>query len=262
MNSDSRRLETGKVQPVSHHQPKDHKMTQPSTAIIPVSTRFAGILYLTIAVLGGFSIGYVPTAIVASGDAAQTAQNLSENLGLFRLSLFADLVVMLCEIVLTVLLYQLLRPVSETWSMIAALARFSMVLVMAINVMLNLMPVILLEQASSEPTKELALWFFQLHQFGVYVWGVLFGLHLAVLGCLVIGSGYLPRLLGWMMAIGSLGYLIEGFTKITLTDSALLSGLSIGLLSIVTIGELSFALWLLCKGVNKKAWIKSAPRPA
>jgi uncharacterized protein DUF4386 len=235
-------------------------MTQTST--IPASAKTAGALYLIIAVMGGFSIGYVPTIIVSAGDAAMTAQNLGENVGLFRLGILADLVVILCEIVVTVLLYQLLKPVSETWSMIAAFARFAMVLVMAVNVMLNLMPMILLEQSSAAQAQDMALQFFELHQFGVYIWGVLFGLHLAVLGTLVIRSGYLPRLLGWMMAVGSFGYMIEGFARLTLTENTLLSVLFIGLLSIVTIGELSFALWLLCKGVNGKLWAGPTGKPA
>lgn len=38
--------------------------------------RIAGALYLTIAVCGGFSIGYVPAQIVVTGDASSTAANL------------------------------------------------------------------------------------------------------------------------------------------------------------------------------------------
>lgn len=59
--------------------------------------RIAGTLYLTIAVCGGFSIGYVPAQIVMAGDASSTAANLIDQLGLFRLGVLADSAVILLE---------------------------------------------------------------------------------------------------------------------------------------------------------------------
>ncbi len=41
-----------------------------------IYSQLAGLLYLIIALVGGFSIGYMPTEIVAEGNAALTFQNL------------------------------------------------------------------------------------------------------------------------------------------------------------------------------------------
>ena len=60
--------------------------------------RTAGLLYLIIAVVGGFSIGYVPSVIVESGDALATATNISTHQGLYRLGIFADVIVLLAEV--------------------------------------------------------------------------------------------------------------------------------------------------------------------
>ncbi len=38
--------------------------------------KLAGLLYLLIAISGGFSIGYMPSVIMVPGDAATTAQNI------------------------------------------------------------------------------------------------------------------------------------------------------------------------------------------
>ena len=53
-----------------------------------------------------------------------------------------------------------------------------------------------------------------------------------------------------MMLIGAFGYSIQGLAKIMHIESAPLSIAIIGLLIIVTIGELAFAFWLLIKGIN------------
>ena len=43
--------------------------TDTQNTLNPKDARIAGALYLTIAVCGGFSIGYVPAQIVVAGDA-------------------------------------------------------------------------------------------------------------------------------------------------------------------------------------------------
>lgn len=72
----------------------------------PSAARTAGALYLAIAVCGGFSIGYVPMQIVA-GDPAASAANLLARPGLFKLGVLADSAVILFELVITALLYQM-----------------------------------------------------------------------------------------------------------------------------------------------------------
>lgn len=70
------------------------------------------------------------------------------------------------------------------------------------------------------------------------------------LGYMIIKSDLFPRILGWMMLIGSFGYSIQGLVKVMNVDNAGLSYVIIGLLTLVTIGELAFAFWLLIKGIK------------
>ena len=67
---------------------------------------------------------------------------------------------------------------------------------------------------------------------------------------MILKSDLFPRVLGWMMLIGSFGYTIQALAKIMHIENTTLSFAVIGLLTIVTIGELSFAFWLLIKGIN------------
>jgi hypothetical protein len=218
--------------------------------------RMAGFLYLVIAVVGAFAIAYVPSQIIEPGDAQATFANLQARTGLFRLGIFAGMMVILTEIELTAILYFLLRPVDPVGSMVAAMARFAMVLVMVMNLMLNVTALMMAEGVlAGSPETIQAL--FDIHAMGIYLWGVLFGGHLLALGALVWRSGYLPRLLGGALVVGSFGYFIEGLSKIMGLEFTVMTWLIIGLLTLVTLAELSLALWLLIKGLDQAKWAKA-----
>jgi hypothetical protein len=214
--------------------------------------RTAGLLYLVIAVVGAFSIAYVPSVIVVADDAARTAANLLANPALFGLGVLADVIVMLAEIALTVLLYVLLKPASPTLSLIAMVSRLMMVAVMAINLLIYVMPQVLL-RAAADPLGPGLLsavsMLFEAHRYGIFVWDIFFGFHLMALGLLLVRSAAIPGLLGGAILVGSLGYLLEGLTKVTGLANPELGMAIVALLVVASIGELVFALWLLIRGV-------------
>ena len=216
----------------------------------PAAARTAGALYLAIAVCGGFSIGFVPMQIVSS-DAATSAANLTANQGLFRLGVVADSLVILFELALTAILYQMFRHVGPKMAMIALISRAGMITVMGINILLWVMPCILLTNPSGWENTQLhalAQFCFDAHAMGVFVWQLFFGVHLLALGWLILKSDVVPHLLGRGLFIGAFGYLIQGVVELTFTDIALLDYSIIGLLVIVTLSEISFGLWLLVRG--------------
>jgi hypothetical protein len=218
--------------------------------------RIAGALYLTIAVCGGFSIGYVPLQIVAAGDAATTSANLLDQRGLFRLGVLADSAVILLEIAITVILYHMFRDTSPRLAVIAMISRFGMIAVMGINLLLWVMPYVLLTQRvglSPADSQAFGQIFFAAHALGVYVWQLFFGAHLLALGWIILRSRVVPHLLGWGLFIGAFGYLIQGLVELTFTDVAALDIAIIGLLVIVSISEISFGIWLLVRGLRKTA---------
>jgi hypothetical protein len=231
------------------------------TLAIPIQryAKIAGALYLVIAVFGAFAIGYVPSVIVAAGDPATTATNLMANQGLFGMGVFAEVVVMLTEIVLSVMLFVLFTPTGPALSMIALVSRLTMVVVMAVNLLIHIMPLALLrgvpDLASLTPELlQSVTALFEAHRYGIYVWDMFFGFHLAAIGYLVFRSGYFPRLLGIALLVGSLGYFLEGLVKVTFIDNGVVAMAVVGLLIVATVSELAFAFWLLIKGPNLAAW--------
>jgi hypothetical protein len=100
-----------------------------------VYARVAGFLLLFVAIIAPFSQLYVPSTLIVPGDATATANNIGDSGWLFQLGIVSDSLVFLIEIVLCVLLYVLLRPVSRTLSLVAAFARLAMTVVQGFNLL-------------------------------------------------------------------------------------------------------------------------------
>ena len=131
-----------------------------------------------------------------------------------------------------------------------------MIVVMGINLLLWVMPFVLLIQPMGlNPTdnQAFAQIFFEAHALGIYVWQLFFGAHLLALGWIILRSKLVPHMLGWGLFIGAFGYLIQGLVELTFTDVAALDITIIGLLTIVTLSELGFGLWLLLRSLCSNA---------
>lgn len=228
----------------------------PSQAEYQSLARTAGALYLAIAICGGFSIGYVPSVVLVNGDAAATASNLVAHAGLYRAGIFADMALLLLEVVITAILFVMVRPYGPVLAVTALLSRAAMILVMGVNLVLSVLPFALATSGQTLPglapdaLQASIMIMFQAHDFGVYVWQLFFGLHLVALGWLVIRTAMVPRAIGWGLLVGSFGYTLQGMAKLLTVEHALISNLNIGLLTVVTIAEIGFALWLLIRGVK------------
>ena len=74
-----------------------------------------------------------------------------------------------------------------------------------------------------------------------YVGQFLFGLHLVVVGYLAYRSGYIPRLLGVLLAIAGLGYATDSL------GAVLSQGTWTDVSSFTFIGEFLLALWLVIR---------------
>jgi hypothetical protein len=215
------------------------------------TARIVAILTLAMTAFAIFGMLYVPTLVV-TGDAAATARNIIASEGLFRIGIVSNAIVVLIEIVLVVMLYVLLKPVSKTFSLVAAFARLAMTTIQGINLLNQAMVLQLLSGAEYlnvfEPGQlhALALFFLNAHESVVLIWGLFFALHLFVLGVLVFKSGYIPRILGGLLVVASLCYLVQDFGTI-LWPAYKETFAAIGFLSIV---ELAFPVWLLIKGVR------------
>lgn len=215
--------------------------------------RVAGAFYLLIALSGGFAIAYVPSLLYVPGDPAASVQSLIDARGLFLAGIAGDIVMMVSELLVTPMLFFIFRSANPTLSLAAALARLTMVTTMAAMLMfyaamLALADGSVLPAFTAEQRLQLAGTMLLAHDSGVWVWQIFFTLHLWLLGALILKSGLFPRLLGLGLIVGGAGYILDSAFAFAFPDVAALGILRAGLLAIVTLSEVGFALWLVIKG--------------
>lgn len=234
------------------------------TISIQKTARIAGILYLLITVLSIPVHFVIPAQLMVAGDATATANRIMASVGLFRLGIGAELLLLLSEIGLTVLLYVLFRPVSETLSLIAAVSRLAMTVIHGVNLLTRIIVLLLLGGAGYltvfEPAQlnALGMVFLNAYDYGFTIGIVFLFLHALILGYLIYKSSYFPRILGVLFMIASLGYLIDSFSYVLIPNYK--TG-PVYLALPIAIAEIAFPLWLLIKGVNAKQWENRVPQP-
>ena len=220
------------------------------------TARVAGCLYLMLFPLGIFGIIYVPSSLIVLGDAATTASNIMANELLYRLSIVTALTLQIVYIFLALALYKLLNPVDKNNAVLMVI----LVLVAAPIAMLNELNhvAVLLVLSGSDFLTTFSLdqvqasvpLFLNLHEHGVFIAQIFWGLWLFPMGYLIFKSNFLPLALGILMIIGGFGYLVDSFVYFIFPN------FDVTFSEFTFLGELLLPLWLMFKGVNHEQWEK------
>jgi hypothetical protein len=190
-------------------------------------------------------------------DAAATATNILTHRGLFQLGYAAYLVEMACQIAMTALFYDLLKPAGRSVSLVAAFLGFAGCVIKTFGRVFFIAPLFVLGGAhylsvfSAEQLQALALLFLRVNDRGAAMALVFFGLYALLTGYLIIRSTFLPRVLGVVSVFGGAGWL--SFLYLPLGYRLFPYIAVIGIL-----GAVSLLLWLLVFGVNEQRWREQA----
>lgn len=215
--------------------------------------RLTGVLYLFVIICAGFSQGYVRGTLVIPGDALATATNIIQNEGLFRLGLSLDLVAFMLDAIISVLLYQMLKPFGKNLAMVSsALRLIAHPAIGSLNLLNHYLAYQVLGGAefltvfNEAQLHSLSLLFMDAHRYGYLIAGGFFGLHCLLLGILIYKSNTIPNVLGGFLLGSAAGYLIETFGNFNFPGYEAYTALIVGLAA--AIGEVSLTLYLLIKG--------------
>ncbi len=227
-----------------------------------VTARRAGALYVISTVPAGFSV-FVLSKLVVRGDPAATAVSILGSEGLFRLGFVADLVGITFVVGSLVFLYELFKPVSRSLALLMVLLCLLGSGIQALNSIQDLAALTLLKGGSSlaalgtAQSQALAYVFLRLHSLTYDLALVFFGVFAITVGCLVLRSTFLPRILGVLMVLDGLGYLTFSFAMFL---SPPLAARIYPYVPLVTalLGEIALMLWLVVKGVNATRWEEQA----
>jgi Domain of unknown function (DUF4386) len=218
-----------------------------------VKARLAGALLLITIVAGGFAQGYIAGSLIVSGDAAATATNILAHQPLYRLAFATYLVEMACQIAMTVLFYELLKPVSKSASILAAVFGLVGCTIKTLSRLFFFAPLLVLGGARYlsvfDPKQLQALAFLSLRMnyAAETIAMVFFGLNSLVMGYLLFRSTFLPRALGVLSVVGGLGWMIYLYEPLARQLESYIVGTGV-------IGAFVSVVWLLVYGVNEQRW--------
>ena len=220
------------------------------------TARGAGAFWLATIVTGAFALS--AQGGLVSGDPAATAATLMAHEASYRLGIVANLAAGACYIAATLLVYELLRPVNKSVSLLAAFFSLVGCAVGALSGLFQLAPLVVLGGApylrafTTDQLQALALFFLRLNAQASTLGFLFFGLHCLLVGALILRSALLPRPVGVLMSLAGLGWLTQCFAS--LLSPPLGRALAPYLLAPGVLGEGALSLWLLVVGVNARRW--------
>ncbi|EAC5804375.1 TPA_asm: DUF4386 family protein [Listeria monocytogenes] len=224
------------------------KISQRRAAII------AGITMLVMVVCATFAVGFVSNSLIVKGDASATVSNIFNSLALFRGGLFCWLVILVSDIIVSWALYIFLKQVDNSVALLGAWFRLIYCAILGTSI-LNLVYVLLILSGGSTPATQsdqlnaqVMLFidaFNKMWSFGL----IIFGLHLLIIGTLILKSGFIPKFLGILLLIAALSYVIVHLLHVFFPQFEQTTGFLENILSLpMALGELAFGIWLLIRG--------------
>jgi Domain of unknown function (DUF4386) len=220
------------------------------------TARLAGLIYLIVVVTGTFSLGYVPLNLIVWGDAAKTFQQITESQMLFRMSLVSSAICYVAFLLLPFVLYRLLHSVNEIAAKLMIILSVVSVPISMLNLqnkyavltLINGTNFLKFDESQIHSQTMLLL---ENYDRGILIASIFWGLWLFPFGFLVYKSGFLPRVLGFLLMLGCCGYLVNfvGNTMFEDYGGSLVSTIAS---KPQAFGEIGTCLWLLIRGIKDK----------
>ena len=179
--------------------------------------RLTGLFYLGFAFTGALGFLMIRAELFATGDPAQTLANLLELEGLARIGIALELGLVVFQALAATWFAKLFRDTDAFAA--GALALFGMV-----NAIVVLAGVALMRTAldvALEPLEANATTSHILFLIGARFWEaghIFFGLWLIPMGWLTWKAEFGPRLLGWILILGGVGYVVSPFVTVLAPD--------------------------------------------
>ena len=218
--------------------------------------RIAGFLYLLIIGFGLIAQIFVRDNLVDYNNATVTAKNIIASEFWFRFGFVSELIMLVCDIGVTTILYILLRDFSRNLALLSTFFRLTSIIILCVVALSHYAALFFLGDVqyltvfNSDQLEALSLLSIKLHGSGYNISLLFFGLHLIILGYLIYKSAFLPKFLGVLLLIGGLCYIINSFTWFLFPT--FVKTIYPAILIPCSIGELIFSLWLLIKGLKTK----------
>lgn len=215
----------------------------------------AGVGYVVLFLLGIFANFIVREGLVVGGDAAQSVANILESESLFRWGMVSFLAIFVIDVIVAWALYVLFKRVSPELSLVTAWLRIVYTVFLGVALIFFYQSLQLISGAEFltvfdtgqlEAQALVALDAFN----STWLVGLLaFGVHLVLLGLLLLKSDRAPRLLGYVLAVAGAAYVMDTLAHTLLSNYVDYESVFLAIVAIpAVIAEGWMALWLLARG--------------
>ena len=214
----------------------------------------AGVGYVLLFVLGIFANFIVREGLIIGGDASQSAANILESEGLFRWGMVSFFAIFVIDVVVAWALYLLFKRASQELSLVTAWFRIVYTVFLGVALIFFYQALQLISGAEFltvfDPGQLEAQALVALDTFNsTWLIGLLaFGVHLVLLGWLVLRSRTAPRLLGYLLMIAGAAYVADTTAHTLLSNYVDYENVLLAIVAIPSvIAEGWMALWLLLR---------------
>ncbi|HYM78238.1 MAG TPA: DUF4386 domain-containing protein [Candidatus Dormibacteraeota bacterium] len=217
------------------------------------AARRAGLLYLVMSLPAPFTLIYIPSFFMSSGDPAAVANTIRTSEFLFRFGIVGALVGWTLFIFVGLALYDLFKGVDKKLALLMLVLVLVSVPISYLNELNRIAALVLLSGAdflsAFDPhhLNAMVLVFLKLYGKGILIVETFWGLWLFPFGALVYRSGFLPRILGVLLIPAGCAYLAVVFTYLLFPHYGdMVSKVA----SVLQFGELPIILWLSIMGAK------------
>jgi hypothetical protein len=226
--------------------------------------RRAGILYLLGCLFEPFALLYLPRLLIVPGDATATADHVRASVGLVRLGIAGEMWNATVGVFAALAFYRLFKAISHTHAR-AMLLLFLLAVPISLLNLLNTVAALVCARggpslAAFDPQQldVLVLLFLRLHNYGVVLAGIFWGLWLFPFGILAMRSGFIPWWIGLCMFLAGVPYVLAAFTSFAAPQFNSIADW----LSPLMAGELPMIVWLLVWGAKDQPARRPVPATA
>ena len=222
-------------------------MTRLKSAALATGSAYAGL-----AVTGMLGYLVIRSQLYVAGDAVTTASNLVSHEGLARIGVAVDLGAVLTQALAALGFYQLFKVVNHFAA--AAIAAFGMVnsVIMLVGTAFSATALEVALGEAARSTHDQAATTLLMYDLSGAAWrtgALFFGLWLIPMGWCALRSRFMPRLLGWILMAGGVGYIVSGFVDYLVANgSTLVSALTVP----ASVGEFWMVGYLLVAGLRRR----------
>jgi hypothetical protein len=228
------------------------------------TARLAGLLWFVSAVTGGLGLSYLRSSVIVVGDAAATAANIVASESLFRAAIVSTLFSQIFLFFLGLTLFHLFKEVNKALATVCLTSVMMTVAIAVVNALNLFGALLVLSQAdylkvfNPEQLNAMAMIFLRLANSGQGLLEIFWTPYYFSFGLLIIRSRFLPKILGILLMIMSVGFAINILTKFLIPQfyPAIFTQLAMGL---GALGGIPTILWLLIKGAKAQPLDTQAP---